>query len=394
MHTSPFLPPGSGDVGGMNVVLRHVGTQLAAMGNHVEVLTRRADPDSPDHAEVAPGVWLRQLVAGPAKPVTKARQEELLPAFSARLAELVQGREDAGWQLLHSHHWFSGVAALPIAQRAGIPHVQSFHSIAAEAGTSLAAGERAEGPGRLPGERQIARGSQAIIAVSRAEARTTAERLGADPGRVAVVAPGVDAAQFHPLAVPAPRAAGVVQDRPRLLVAARLEPLKGVDLVLAALSRIPAAQRPLLEIAGGPTAGFEGYDRELQRLAQQLGVARDVRFVAASARAEFAAHMRSASLVLIPSHSETYGLVALEAAASGVPVIAAAAGGLVEAVVDGVTGVLLPGRDPQAWADAIRSLLADPERRRRLAQAGRAHALTLPWRATAEGWAQVYRRLV
>ncbi|TDT65338.1 glycosyltransferase [Frigoribacterium sp. PhB116] len=380
LHTSPGAEPGSGDVGGMNVVVRNQAEALGAAGHEVEILTRRSSPDEPEAVELAPGVVLRFLTAGPVEAVPKGRHEEFVDEFRDRLAEL------GPWDVIHSHHWFSGVAALPIARQRGIPHVQSFHSIAAADSTPLSHGERAESPGRLAGEAMLARESDAVVAISHAEAETVTSRLGGDPARVAIVLPGVDAELFRPLA------AGETASHPTVVVAGRLEPLKGPDLAIEAVAAVPAELRPELVIAGGASTEFAGYERDLAALADQSGL--DVRFLGPQTRPGLASLLREARLVLVPSHSETYGLIALEAAASGVPVVAASSGGLRESVVDGVTGVVLDSRDPVVWGETVTRLLGDGELWERLARASRERALEHPWSLSAAELSDVYCRLV
>ena len=376
LHTDPFASPGSGDVGGMNVVVRHTCEALARQGHGVEVFTRWSDPAAPQYEERA-GVVIHRLEVGPVRSIPKGEHELHMAEFARQLALA------ARFDLLHSHHWFSGMAAVPVAREWGVPHVQSFHSIAAPESTELAEGERPESPGRLQGEAFLASVSDRVVAVSNAEARTAVERLKAAPARLRVIHPGVDSVAF------APRGVGS-EGRPTVLVAARLEPLKGVDLAISMLAELPVDTRPLLQVAGGPSADLDFVD-SLTELARELGVGDDVAFLGPRNRGQLAELMRAASLVLVPSHSETYGLVALEAAASGVPVVAGAVGGLNEAVRDGVTGVLLPTRDPAAWADVVARLLADPAERARLGAAGREYALGRSWDSVALSLATVYR---
>jgi len=381
LHTSPGSEPGSGDAGGMNVVVRHQAEAMAAAGHTVEIMTRRSSLDQPDSLPLAPGVTLRFLTAGPSRPVAKGEHEGFVDEFRMRLAEL------GTFDVIHSHHWFSGMAALPLSRLTGTPHVQSFHSIAADDATPLAAGERAESPGRMAGEAWLARESDAIVAVSAAEADTVVMRLGGSIDRVRIVYPGVDGALFRPQ-----------PDRPAgtgyAVVAARLQPLKGLDLAIEAVAAVPAELRPDLVIAGDASSDFDGYIDELTALAARHGIEHGLRFVGPQSRADLAALFRGARAVLVPSHSETYGLVALEAAASGVPAIVAASGGLREAVDDGVTGVVLDSRDPQAWAAAIAEVLAHPALARRLADAARDRAEGLDWPHSAKTLIAVYRELV
>lgn len=381
LHTSPGDEPGSGDAGGMNVVVRHQAVAMGAAGHEVDVITRRSSADQPSAASLAPGVTLRFLDAGPAEPVAKGRHEEFVEDFRSELARLPR------YDVLHAHHWFSGMAALPLARELGIPHVQSFHSIAAESTTPLSHGERAESPGRLAGEARLAAESDAVVAISAAEADTAITRLGARADRVSIVPPGVDGTLFHPL--DGPRAG-----RPTAVVAGRLHPLKGFDLAIETIAAVAPELRPELVIAGDVSVDYDRYAEELAALARDLGVADDVRFVGPQSRVGLATLFRESTLVLVPSHSETYGLVALEAAASGVPTVVAASGGLREAVVDGETGIVIDSRDPQVWGAAVSSILGEPERLAQLGSAARRRAERFDWQRSGDALVDVYRTLL
>lgn len=381
LHTSPDDDPGTGDVGGMNVAVRATALALASQGHTVEILTRRSGPDAPASIQLAPRLTLRHLDAGPAERRVKGDHEAYIADFRRALEPL------GPYDVIHSHHWFSGMAALDYATTRGIPHVQSFHSIAADPSTPLSHGERPESPGRMLGETHLAQSADAIITVSTAERDTVVHRLGASPDRVFVVPPGVDSDLFSP-APARPEQPGYV------VIAARLEPLKGLDLAIEAIAALPDDMRPELVIAGGPTTGHDAYPADLRAHGRAHRLGDGIRFVGPQSREDLAVLLGGARMLLVPSHSETYGLVALEAAASGIPVVATASGGLVEAVKDGVTGLLVDSRDPAAWTDAVRSLLEDDSLSARLGAAGRRHALSLTWAQTAAATADVYTRLV
>lgn len=386
LHTSPGDEPGSGEVGGMNVVVRHQAEALADLGHQVEIVTRRSSPSQPDSVEIVAGVCLRFLSAGPAQPVPKGEHDAFIEPFRDELAAL------GPYDVFHAHHWFSGMAALPVARERGVPHVQSFHSIAADATTPLSEGERPESAGRMDGEALLARESDMVIAISEAEAETVRDRLGAAPDHVVIVPPGVDGSVFRPASAAARLAAH--GRTPYVVAAARVQPLKGLDLAIAAVAAVPGDLRPDLVIAGDASSEATGYVEELRALAAGLGVADRVRFVGPQSRPDLAMLFRNAALVLVPSHSETYGLVALEGSASGVPVVAAASGGLREAVVDGETGLVLESRDPEAWAAVITRLLTDASTAAELATAGRERAERLSWERSAEGLVATYRAVV
>lgn len=390
LHTSPATQPGSGDAGGLNVVERATADALAELGHRVDLITRRADPDQPDVVELRPGVVLRHLTAGPRRPLPKSEIDAFIPEFSQGLGRL------RGYDLLHSHHWLSGVAALPHARAWGVPHVQSYHSVAALPGSPLAEGEPPESPARVPGEALVARESQAVVAISAAEARTVIERCGADPDRVCIVSPGVDHELFHPVRPGEDpwTVTGTACPRGFVLFAARLQPLKGPDLAIRALAGVDEAIRPHLVIAGDVSADFAPYEARLLALVDDLGLTGQVSFVGPQPRPALARLMRSARIVLVPSHSETFGLVALEAAASGTPVIAAAAGGLREAVAHGETGQLMDSRRPQDWADAITHLLTEPGLLARQGVVARVHSRRFVWRWSAARLVSLYTDLL
>ncbi len=391
LHTSPGSEPGSGDAGGMNVVVRHQAEALASAGHIVEILTRRSSADPTDSVTLSPGVTLRFLAAGPAHSMPKGVHEDFIDEFRASMAVL------GPYDIFHSHHWFSGMAALPLARQQGAPHVQSFHSIAADESTPLSAGERPESPGRMTGEAWLARESDAVIAISAAEADTVITRLGGSPERVLIVLPGVDGTMFRPTAAaPALSEASTVPGAGTgyAIVAARLQPLKGLDLAIESIAAVPENIRPELVIAGDASSDFDGYVDELKDLASARGIPNGVRFIGPQSRIKLAELLRNARVVLVPSHSETFGLVALEGAASGVPVVVAAAGGLREAVIDGATGVVLDSRSPAVWADAITAILSDAELATRLSAAARERAVNLDWVRSAQGLVAVYTGLL
>jgi D-inositol-3-phosphate glycosyltransferase len=393
----------------MNVVELAQARALAAIGHRVDLITRRAAPDEPDAVELAPNVVLRHLTAGPETPLAKSAIDSYLDEFAAGLAGL------GHYDLIHSHHWMSGVAALPLAKQWGIPHVQSFHSVAALPGSSLDDGEPPESPARVPGEAFVAQHSDAVVAISAAEARTVIERCGADPQIVHIVSPGVDHELFHPLDPGAdsfrsnrtpseiPGSASLPRDdderagsreRGYVLFAARLQPLKGPDLAISALAELPAEIRPHLIVAGDTSADFAGYADQLHRLVDDLGLTADVTFLGPQTRPDLAKLMREALLVLVPSHSETFGLVALEAEASGTPVIAAAAGGLREAVAHGETGQLMDSRRPVDWGKAMKRLLTEPGLLATMGVVARVHARRFDWGFAAIRLESLYTELI
>ncbi len=394
LHTSPLDVPGTKDAGGMNVVVRAQAAELAQQGHQVQLVTRRSSPELAAEVRLAPGLTVHHLDAGPARLLAKGEHEALIAPFGEALAAHLAAHPA---DILHAEHWYSGLAALPVARACGIPLVQSYHSIAASEATPLSEGERPEAPGRLAGEQRLAREADLVVTVSRAERVTVIERLGGDPDRIRVVEPGVDTSVFRPC-TDREKAAGSewIADGglPEVLVAGRLHPLKGFDLAIAAVAAIPEEGRPSLRIVGAPPPDGDAYVRRLHEAVADAGMLATTSFDGALPRELLAERLRHAMLVLVPSHSETFGLVALEAAASGVPVIARAAGGLREAVIEGETGLLIDSDAPEVWARAIEGLLGDADRLDQLGRSARRSALDRTWARSTEALISAYRDLL
>ena len=389
LHTSPIAPLGTGDAGGMNAVLQAQAPELARLGHTVDLVTRRDSTTAPDAEPLGPGITLHRVPAGPAGPLPKSEIDDHLDEFREGLARLGL-RPD----LVHSHHWMSGVAALPLAREWGVPHLQSYHSVAALPGSPLAHGEPPESPRRVPGEALIARESDLVVAVSERERYTIIERCGARPERVVVNHPGVDLDLFRPLApgeLPW-RPDGVPVGRPLAVFAARLQPLKAADLAIAALAHIRPERRPVLAIAGDVSADFAGYWADLEAMIADLGLEDDIVHIGAQPRADLARLLRSSSAVLVPSHSETFGLVALEGQASGVPVLSATSGGLPEAM--GAGGLLIDSRDPVVWGAELDGVLSDPLFAADLGRRARRHAEGFAWPERVHELSEIYHGML
>jgi D-inositol-3-phosphate glycosyltransferase len=394
MHTSPLDPPGRGDSGGMNVAILATARELARLGVAVELLARASGEARV--IEISEGVTVRELAAGPTGPLAKEALGAASDAFGEAVAALA-GRNGSGYDLVHAHYWRSGVAALPAALELGLPFVQSFHTLAVMKNRALAPGDTPEPEVRLRSEAFLSSQADALIAGSSTEAAALIDAVGAPAGKVWVVPPGVDTTLFTPArAISESLVRGrlrVDSDRPILVVAGRVQPLKGQELAIAALASMTGA-RPLLVIAGDPTPGAERFAHELRQLASVSGVDDDVRFTGALGRENLADLLAAASLVLVPSRSETFGLVALEAAASGTPVLATGAVGRTGAVAVGQSGVLLGSRDPNEWGNAIAGLLEDTLLLGELAASARDHAENFSWAASAAGLLGIYASLV
>ncbi len=393
MHTSPVAAPGSGDAGGMNIAIVETALQLARRGATVDLVTRAVG--EPGSRALAPGVMLRELPAGAPGPIAKEGLAAVVDEFGEAVATLT-GRARPRYDLIHAHYWLSGLATLPVALELGLPLVQSFHTVAAMKNAD--ADLRPEPERRVLTERYLAGQASAIIAASAAEATALIDLVQAPADRVWVIPPGVDVEVFRPDADPRGirSSLGIAADRPLISVVGRVQPLKDQLLAIRTLAELHALRgwAPVLVVAGEATPGAEDYAAALRRSASELGVADSVVFAGPLGRADLAGLLAESSVTLVTSRSETFGLVALESAASGTPVVAYRGTGLLESAPDGVAGVLLDTRDPRRWARAISELLDDEDRLARLSRSAREHAAGLTWAASATALLGVYGSLV
>lgn len=391
MHTSPADRPGKGDAGGLNVLVLESALALAARGNRVDLYTRSAG--APHTESIAPGVTLYALETGGGI-VRKHELPNLADAFGTQLERAALGARTP-YDVIHAHYWLSGLAALPVSLSLGMPIVQTFHTLAEEKNRRIGEDDRAEPERRLLTERYLANEVDAIAAVSRAEVDVLCDGVGAPAERVWLVPPAVDTALFQPAPIPARREVrarlGVRPEDGLVVCVGRVQPLKGQDLAVRMLQHLPGA---VLVLAGDATPGDERYLESLHDIARDLGVAGRVRHIGSLERAALAQLLDAADVVVVPSRTESFGLVPLEAAASGTPVVASRVGGLLESVIDGETGILVEGRDPAAWADAVGAILEDDDLQVELGLAGRRAASRRCWDDVALELEQVYRAAV
>jgi len=379
-HTSPLDQPGTGDAGGMNVYVLELSKQLAAHGVAVEVFTRATSRHLPPVVDAGDGIRVHHVAAGPFEGLTKDELPSQLCAFVRDVLRVEASHEPGYFDLVHSHYWLSGQVGTVLRERWGVPLVHSMHTMAKVKNAALASNDRPEPVGRVAGEEEIVRFADRLIANTAEERRELIDLYDADPSAVAVVHPGVDLGVF---------AASEPDDElPLIVFAGRIQPLKAPDVVLRASALIEVPHR--VAIIGGPSGS--GLDRptELTDLAHDLGIADRVEFVPTVTQAELAQWYSRAAVVCVPSHNESFGLVAIEAQACGTPVVAAAVGGLTTAVADGVTGTLVDGHDPADYAAAIRPYLADVAFRREAGAKAVHHAESFGWDVTAERTLDVY----
>ncbi len=386
VHTSPLDQPGTGDGGGLNVYVREVARRLAARGVEVDVFTRRTDPLRPASVPFADGAVVHHLDVGPPRPVDKQELANHLCSFVLAL----QRHPTAGTHdVLHAHYWLSGWVGRRLAPRWDVPLVQTFHTLGVLKNATLAPGDLPEPPLRLIAEERVARDADRVLVLTCGEARLLHRAYGLSGAQLTVVPAGVDLDRFQPAPRPGPDRA------PDLLFVGRLQPLKGPDVAVRTLAAVrerrPDARLRIVGGASGAGLGTTGPD-ELRALAHELGVADGVTLVDAVDQAELAAHYHAADVLLAPSRSETFGLVALEAQACGTPVVAADVPGL-EAVV-GAGGTLVPGHDPAAHAAAVLHYLDDRDAWQAASRAGIADARAASWDRTVDRLAESYAEVV
>ena len=383
-HASPLAVVGEVDAGGQNVHVAALATALGALGAQVVVHTRTDAECLPPLVPLAPNVAVAHVDAGPRRRLAKDDLHEHMPEFTRGLARAwVQDRPD----VVHSHFWMSGEAALDGAEPLDLPVVHTFHALGAVKRRHQG-GEDTSPPQRLAVELAILSRADHLLATCTDEVRELG-LLGAPPGRVSVVPCGVDLTKFWPEGVT--EATG---GRPRVLVVGRLVPRKGVREVLAAVAAVPGVE---LVVAGGPPCAGLATDPEARALlaeAAELGIADRVVLRGQVSRDDLPALYRSADVVVCAPWYEPFGIVPLEAMGCGVPVVATGVGGLLDTVVDGVTGVLVPAKEPAALAAAIGDLLADPDRRRAMGAAGTRRARLYSWHRVAAATQRVYEDVV
>ncbi|MFI1700115.1 D-inositol-3-phosphate glycosyltransferase [Streptomyces bobili] len=401
VHTSPLHQPGTGDAGGMNVYIVELAQRLAAINIEVEIFTRATTGGLPPTVELAPGVLVRHIDAGPYEGLAKEELPAQLCAFTHGVMQAWAGQRPGHYDLVHSHYWLSGHVGWLAAQRWGTPLVHAMHTMAKVKNANLADGDTPEPAARVIGEMQIVAAADRLIANTAEEADELARHYGAESGKIAVVHPGVNLDRFRPADGRAAARArlGLPQDALIPLFAGRIQPLKAPDVLLRAVA-VLLDQRPdlrskmVVPVVGGPSGSGLAKPEGLQKLAARLGISDVVRFRPPVGQDQLADWFRAASVLVVPSYSESFGLVAIEAQATGTPVLAASVGGLPVAVRDGETGFLVQGHEPARYARVLAELADHPELPARMGEAAARHAQSFGWDTAAAATADVYTAAV
>jgi D-inositol-3-phosphate glycosyltransferase len=403
-HTCPLATLGGKDTGGMNVYVRDLTRELGRLGIHVDVFTRSQNEHVPHVLhDLGFGNRVVHVPAGPERPLPKRDLVDHIPEFAEHI-QAFASEKGVRYDLIHSHYWLSGLAAELLRQSWHIPVVQMFHTLGEMKNRVAQTEAEKEGSYRLDGERRVLRVADRIIAATPAEQAQLRWLYLADPGKMTVIPPGVDTSHFYPIPKDEAReAAGLPKGERIILFVGRLQPLKGVDTLIQAATRLRlrdiSAQHPvhLVVVGGNPNGTGEDTDAELARLqglTRDLCMDRMVVFLGQRDQDKLPYYYSAAEVVVMPSHYESFGMVALEAMACGTPVVASQVGGLAYLVQDGVTGFVVPDQDPEVLADRLTLLLGDAELRRRMGKQAAAYARTFDWENVAVQIADVYRSLL
>jgi D-inositol-3-phosphate glycosyltransferase len=406
LHTSPLAQPGTGDGGGMNVYVRELTSALARSDVACDVFTRAWSPDLPPVVDVEPGLRVHHVPAGPVDVLPKESLPAVVDEFTAgvleRMAAAPTSGGDAGGGLpytsVHANYWLSGLSGHVIKHELNLPLVCTFHTLDRVKAESMPEEVEADMPHRrAEAEASIIDCSDAVLASCTVEADQIASLYGGDPGRIRIVPPGVDHAFFGPGHRPqARRALGLPLDGRLLLFVGRIQPLKRADVAIETLAELHegGGEPYRLVVVGGPS-GPHG-EKSLQSLhdvADARGVRGHVHFIEPQPHELLSSYYRAADVCIVPSRSESFGLVALEAAACGTPVVASAVGGLTTLVDHGHTGYLVDEPDPGAYAAAVRRVFDEPLAAERLSTASVLRARRYTWRAAARTLVELHDEL-
>ena len=394
-HSSPLGPPGDGDSGGMTVYVRELAEAFARRGIHTDVFTR-ADGSGPKVTTLGPGVRVIGIDAGPRAKVPKDRLVEHLGEFTGGVRAFALAQRLV-YDVVHSHYWQSGIAGITLARGWDVPLVHSHHTLGKVKNKFLAPGDEPEPRVRLDGEARVIRAADVLVASTDDEWKQLACLYGASHDSLKTLHPGVDHAQFAPGPQSDARARLGIGEGAVMLYAGRIQRLKGIELAIRAAYELrPALERPLTLLVAGGASGPAGTIEvaRLRALVTELALEDVVRFVGPIPHAELADYYRAADVLVVCSHSESFGLTALEAHSCGTPVVGTPVGGLSYVVDDERSGFLVDTRDPAVFAARLKTLLADPALRTRFREAAIASAAAFSWDRTAASLQELYECLV
>ena len=403
-HTCPLATLGGKDTGGMNVYVRDLTRFLGLKGIHADVFTRSQDEHVPHVLhDLGYGNRVVHVPSGPEVPLPKRELTKYLPDFTQGIQEFTNGK-GIHYDLIHSHYWMSGQAGLELKYKWGIPIVHMFHTLGQMKNRVAQSTEEKEGEYRLRGEEEVLRGVDRIVAATLAELAQLQWLYGADINKISVIPPGVDLSHFYPIPVDeAKEYIGIPTSERLILFVGRIEPLKGLDVLLEAMGKychLTNAKEPhiyLAVIGGDPEASPEEMDTEmsrLQALREEYGLGEMVAFLGKQSQDTLPYYYSAAEAVVMPSHYESFGMVALEAMACGTPVVASQVGGLAFLVKDGVTGYTVPAGDPEALCSRLSAIIENPDLRREMSEQAAAFAGGYSWEIITERIAALYEEVL
>lgn len=398
MHTSPLEQPGVGDAGGMNVYVLSIAKQLARLGVEVDIFTRATRPSQGTIVEVADNLRVINIVAGPYEGLAKEELPTQLAAFAGGVLEFTRRQPAAAYDVVHSHYWLSGQVGWLLRDLWQVPLIHTAHTLAAVKNAHRSQEDTPESEARRICEQQLVDNADLLVVNTEEESRDLVAHYDADAAIVEVIPPGADTDLFTPgtdrNTEQSRRQLGIPLHAKVVAFVGRLQEFKGPQVLLRAAAELfeRDPHRNLRVIFCGGVSGASSSDTTYRDLAAQLGISRRVRFLGPRPPEELVSVYQAADIVAMPSYNESFGLVAVEAQATGTPVVAARAGGLSIAVADGKTGLLVDTHDPAEWADALASLLDDDAKRTAMGEAAVGHAAKFSWAGAAARLESVYRR--
>jgi D-inositol-3-phosphate glycosyltransferase len=401
-HTCPLATLGGKDTGGMNVYVRDLTRELGRIGIHVDVFTRSQDEHVPHVLhDLGFGNRVVHVPAGPEQPLPKKQLAGHVPEFVEGIKAFA-AEKGIQYDIIHSHYWMSGLAAEQLSEAWGVPIVHMFHTLGEMKNRIAASESEKEGAYRLDGERRVLARSDRVIAATLAEQAQLQWLYKADARKIVIIPPGVDVGHFYPIPVDeAKDYIGIPREDRMLLFVGRIEPLKGVDTLIRAMSclRVQEMEKPayLAIIGGDPNASPAGMTAEmarLQQLCRDLCMDRMVVFLGKRGQDTLPYYYSAAEVLVMPSHYESFGMVALEAMACGTPVIASQVGGLAFLVQDGRTGFTVPDGDHDVLCEKLSLLVADHDLRRQMGQSSAEYAQAYSWQNVAAQVLRVYQSLL
>ncbi len=388
VHGCPLRQAGSRDSGGMNIYILEMAKRLAARGVQLDVFTRHHDPIDPQVVMLAPGARLIHLPAG-VPSLDKSGVYDLLPQFTSQMRRFCIANR-LRYDLVSTHYWLSGLVGMRLASEWGVSHTTSFHTLAEMKRRGRP--EETEVEQRDSSESNIACSADSVVVWTDGEKDALVDYCDIDPAKVSVIPPGVDLSRFRPMSQSQSREFLGYGEEKNILFVGRLEPLKGLDVLFRAVAALEDLGNITLNVVGGDENSQE--KARLQTLASRMKLTQNVRFIGSVRHDELPLHYNAADVCVLPSHYESFGLAALEAAACGRPVVASEVGGLSAIVRNGSTGFLVEPKHSDTMAERLCELLGDDMLRSRMGSAARAHAESLGWDRSADALLNRYRELM